>query len=101
MSNNKTADLLEAAADVVKAVAPKAWTLMQLKFADEVCAPDNFIRIATEYFGNDVDARYHAATMKRSGGLLPWIFMHSRADQENSMGEFFDVLLTDLVGSYT
>jgi hypothetical protein len=76
----------------------KAWTLRQLKFAHEVCFPETFIRIWSQIESRN-DALYHVHELKKNG-LLPWIFMYSRADYENGLGDMIDTLLTELIGDY-
>lgn len=78
----------------------RAWTLSQLKFAHEVCFRETFEEIWAK---NDPDglAYYLSHQMVRAGGLLPWIFQHSRHDfGQHGFGDQLDALLIELVGDY-
>lgn len=76
------------------------WTIKQLKFADEVCFPEDFLNFMIEYLDDECAARLHLSDFKNKGGLIPWIFMYSRADMNRCMGETIDALIGKMVDGY-
>lgn len=85
----------------------KAWTLDQLKFAEEVCFPDTFEKLWAKHSKGDVlatpaeEALYLRLTWKRSSlGLVAWFMSFGRKYMAEGSGEVFDAVLTDLIGDY-
>lgn len=79
----------------------KAWTLRQLKFAEEMSFPATVETILKEYFKDDPLPMWavYSLDIKRRG-FIANIFCYSRADYDNGMGEMFDFLIEKLIGDY-
>lgn len=72
----------------------RAWTLEQLKLADELAFPSDVNRILAE-IGPDY---WQAIALDiKERGLMRNIFVHSRADYRGELGTLFDELIARLL----
>lgn len=73
------------------------FTLEELRYAEEVCFPEDAERLFQKYLG-DVGTIYsYDFKHKYQGRLLQLIFNYSRADYDRGLGVAFDAILTELV----
>lgn len=81
---------------------PKAWTLTQLKFANEICFPSDFERLWIKYSPEEYRTWWVVLLMdfKQAKGFLAWISMYSRRDLDGWMGAVIDNMIAELVGDY-
>jgi len=83
----------------------KEFNLAQLRYAEEVCFKDDFIKLFNKYALNSLEENlglYHwyYICSDYQGKVLNWIFHWSRADMKNAMGGIIEGMLTDLIGDY-
>lgn len=84
------------------------FSLKQLKYANEVCFRDDFIRLFNKYAESgynpnlkDCGAFYESELVHQFGNdLLRFIFHFSRADLGKGYDFIFDGMLKELIGDY-
>jgi hypothetical protein len=75
----------------------KAYTLNQLKLADELAFPENMKPLFMKHLGEEGIVFYSDWLTRHNRSLISQIFNYSRADFERGLEPAFEAIIDDLI----